>query len=150
KFSPEAGYFLLSGGVWRTDRLDRTRAFVQEAAEKVASIAARIADEDGPTDTGQPSKRARRWARWAAHSQSSRGIDAALKELAALPEVATDVNDFDKHPDLLAVGNGVVDLRTGDLLPHDPALLLTRKVDVDYDPSAACPRWESFLDEVFP
>lgn len=151
KFSPEAGFFLLRGGVWRPDKLDRTRAFVQEAADRIASIAERLGDEaDADPENGSKRKTARRWASWAKHSQSSRGIDAAVKELMALPEVATDVNDFDQHPDLLAVGNGVVNLATGELLPHDPALLLTRKVETDYDPTARAPRWEQFLDEVFP
>lgn len=151
KFSPEAGYFLLRGGVWRSDRLDRTRAFVQESADRIAQIADGLqAEADADPENGSKRKTARRWASWARHSQSSRGIDAAMKELAALPEVATDVNDFDCHPDLLAVGNGVVNLRTGELLPHDPALLLTRKVEIDFDPTAQAPRWEAFLDEVFP
>lgn len=150
KFSPEAGFFLLKGGVWRSDRLDRTRAFVQEAADRIASIADRLQEEADGVPGSDSTKRARKWASWARHSQSSRGIDAALKELQALPEVATDVNDFDVHHDLLAVKNGVVDLRTGDLRPHDPALLLTRKVEIDYDPDARAPRWEKFLDEVFP
>lgn len=148
KYSPEAGYFLLRSGVWRPDKLDRTRAYVQEAADRIARIADALADNAG-TDTTLI-RQARRWQSWARHSQSSRGIDAALKELGALPEVATDVNDFDQHPDLLAVRNGVVDLRTGELHPHDPSLLLTRRVDVDYDPDARAPRWEQFLDEVFP
>lgn len=148
KFSPEAGFFLLRHGVWRPDKLDRTRAYVQEAADRIAQIA------DGLPDDGVPgsalSKRKRRWASWARHSQSSRGIDAAMKELQALPEVATDVLDFDKHHDLMAVANGVVDLRTGELLPHDPSLLLTRRVEIDFDPAATCPRWEAFLEEIFP
>lgn len=150
KYSPEAGYFLLRGGVWRADRLDRTRAFVQEAADRVAQIAKELAEAATPTESGALPKHVRAWLRWAAHSQSSRGIDAAMKELAALPEVATDVNDFDRHPDFLAVSNGVVDLRTGELMRHDPALLLTRKVEIDFDPRAKAPRWEAFLDEVFP
>lgn len=151
KFSPEAGYFLLKGGVWRSDRLDRTRAYVQDAADRIAQIADRLGHEaDSDPENGSKRKTARRWAAWARHSQSSRGIDAAMKELAALPGVATDVNDFDRHHDYLAVGNGVVDLRTGELMPHDPALLLTRKVEIDYDPTAKCPRWEAFLDEIFP
>lgn len=150
KYSPEAGHFLLRGGVWRPDRLDRTRAFVQEAADRIALIADRLHGESDGVPGSPSSKRAKRWAAWARHSQSSRGIDAALKELGALQDVATDVNDFDRHPDRLAVANGVVNLRTGELLPNDPTLLLTRKVEIDYDPEASCPRWETFLDEVFP
>jgi putative DNA primase/helicase len=73
-----------------------------------------------------------------------------LRELQAVHGVPASVGDFDQHPDLLACRNGVVDLRTGELRPHDPALLLTRRVDLDYDPAAKAPRWEAFLDEVFP
>jgi putative DNA primase/helicase len=147
RYSPEAGFFLLSGGVWRLDRLDRARAYVQEAADLVAEVADTLAAN---ATTPQELKDAQRWRGWARHSQSSRGIDAALRELQALRDVAADMADFDRHPDLLACRNGVVNLRTGLLRPHDPALLLTRLVDIDYDPGAQCPRWERFLDEVFP
>lgn len=147
KFTPEAGFYLLRSGVWRIDKLDRTRAYVQEAADRTARIAARLFEQ---ASTPAEEKAAKKWWNWAAYSQSTKGISAALKELSALPEVATDVNDFDNHPDLLAVANGVIDLRTGELGPHDPALLMTRRVEIDYDPSAHPARWEQFLDEVFP
>lgn len=150
KYSPEAGFFLLKGGVWRPDKLDRTRSMVQDAAERTASIADRLAEQADGVPGSATSKRAKRWGAWARHSQSSKGIDYAMKELQALQDVAVDVNDFDSHPDLLAVKNGVVNLRTGQLRPHDPALLMTRRVETDYDPAATCPRWEQFLDEVFP
>src|SRR5699024_7361880 len=61
-----------------------------------------------------------------------------------------DLSDFDRHEHLLACRNGVVDLRTGELLPHDPGLLLTRRVDMAFAAEASAPRWESFLEEVFP
>lgn len=147
KFSPEAGFFILSGGVWRPDKLDRTRAFAQEAAERTASIAYALLENAATADD---EKRAKAWMSWAKYSQSSQGITAALRELQADMQVACDVNDFDRHEHLMACRNGVVNLRTGELQPHDPGLLITRRVDLDYDPLATAPRWESFLREVFP
>lgn len=38
---------------------------------------------------------------------------------------------------LLTVANGTIDLRTGALLPHDPAHLITRESPVAFDPDAA-------------
>lgn len=148
RYSPEAGFFLLHAGVWRPDKLDRTRAYVQEAADAVAAIAKALASQAG-TDSNLVAD-AKRWARWSTYSQSMQGINAALREMQALPGVAADVNDFDRHPHLLACRNGVVNLRTGELSNHDPSLLLTRRVDLDYRPAATAPRWEAFLREVFP
>lgn len=149
RFSPEAGFFLASNGVWRQDTLEETRAYVQEAAEHIAEIARELQIAAG-SDSNSKRKLANRWTQWATYSQSRKGIDAAMRELQALRDVATNLEEFDQHPHLLAVRNGVVDLRTGELLPPDPGLLLTRRVDIDYDPDAKCPRWEAFLREVFP
>ncbi|QIK74108.1 DNA primase family protein [Nocardioides piscis] len=46
--------------------------------------------------------------------------------------VQEETSAFDAHPDLLNVRNGVVDLRTGQLQPHDPSLLLTKIASCDY------------------
>ena len=148
RYSPEAGFFLLDEGVWRPDKLDRTRAYAQEAADTIAKIAKALSQSAG-TD-GTLIREAKAWSRWAHNSQSSQGLAAALRELQALPDVAADVNDFDRFPELLACRNGVVNLRTGRLQPHDPKLLLTRRVELDFEPSARAPRWEAFLREVFP
>lgn len=51
--------------------------------------------------------------------------------------VIRDATEFDAHPDLLNVGNGVVDLRTGQLLDHDPKYLLTKTSDAAYVPDAS-------------
>lgn len=62
--------------------------------------------------------------------------------------VRVDPAEFDSHPDLLNVGNGVVDLRTGTLLPHDPALMMTKVTEVDYRPGARHPDWDAALRAV--
>lgn len=77
-------------------------------------------------------------------------IDALLTELCSVPNVSIEATDFDDRPDVLNFRNGTVDLKTGRLHPHDQADLLTYTLDVDYVPDAQCPRWESFLAEVFP
>lgn len=46
--------------------------------------------------------------------------------------------------------NGTVDPWTLTITPHAPSRLNTSSVPFDYDPSAVCPRWLTFLEEVFP
>jgi phage/plasmid-associated DNA primase len=55
---------------------------------------------------------------------------------------------FDSHPDLLNVANGVVDLRTGELRPHDPELMFTKLAPVNYERGARHKDWEQALEAV--
>lgn len=48
---------------------------------------------------------------------------------------------FDSHPHLLNVQNGVVDLRTSTLMPHNPNLYLTRIAAAEYHPEADMQLW---------
>lgn len=60
----------------------------------------------------------------------------ALASLAKGPLHAL-ASEFDRHPDLLNTPNGVVDLRTGELLDPDPEYRMTKVTGAEYDPSAA-------------
>lgn len=95
--------------------------------------------------SGDDSKR-----RLALKALTNRSIDAVLKELPAAPGVPVDAMAFDAHDDLLSVANGTVNLRTGELRPHDPADLITKRLEVAFRPEATADRWEQFLREVFP
>lgn len=61
--------------------------------------------------------------------------------LRTLQEYST----FDSNPYLFAVENGVVDMATGQFMPHDPKFFLTQKSPVRYDSTATCPEVEKFL-----
>jgi P4 family phage/plasmid primase-like protien len=60
-------------------------------------------------------------------------VKVARRILAVEPTV------FDTDAHLLNAQNGVVDLRTGQLGPHDPALMMTRLAGAAYDPAARHP-----------
>jgi putative DNA primase/helicase len=61
-----------------------------------------------------------------------------------------DVNlgEFDRDLDALNCANGVVDLRTGRLMPHQPSQRYTYCTPVDYLSGADCSEWLAFLDQV--
>jgi putative DNA primase/helicase len=88
------------------------------------------------------------------HSRADRLRSAAgaNKVLTWAPVVAQEMacreQDFDKQPWLLPVKNGVIDLRTGTLTTGRPDDLLTRALDIEYDPRADYTPWQEFLDEV--
>ncbi|MER5894749.1 phage/plasmid primase, P4 family [Streptomyces sp. NPDC001876] len=81
---------------------------------------------------------------------STSKINNLLEELRSVPSVYVDAEAFDAKPHLLSFANGVVDLRTGKLRAHDKEDMLTVSLPVDYDPEAKAPRWEAFINEIFP
>jgi len=70
-------------------------------------------------------------------------IDLARPDLAVAPDAC------DRDPWLLNVLNGVIDLRTGQLRPHDPHDLITHLAPVEFSEHALAPRWHDFLLAIF-
>jgi len=59
------------------------------------------------------------------------------------------MGEFDGNPMLLGCRNGIICLITGRLLTPDPKMLVTRKVNAEYDPDASCSTWLQFLNQCF-
>lgn len=51
---------------------------------------------------------------------------------------------------LLNVPNGMLDLNTARLLPHDPSYLSVFQVPVPWDPNATCPTYDRWITETIP
>lgn len=84
---------------------------------------------------------------------------AAIPQLAkGLPGMSVNTDAFDADKMVLAVENGVLRFHrpAGDmparieLLPHDPARLITKLAAVAFDPAAACPAYDRFFSRVQP
>lgn len=87
--------------------------------------------------------------RWCAVSQQARMVKNMVTLAKSDPRVAVPADEVDKHWRYLGVHNGVVDLKTGALLPPDQELRITRVAGCNYDPDAAAPLWEQTVLEVF-
>jgi len=54
--------------------------------------------------------------------------------------------DLDKYAMVLNVSNGIVDLKTGDLLPHSREYMMTKIIDIPYFHDAEAPKWNRFIE----
>jgi putative DNA primase/helicase len=96
--------------------------------------------------TGQADDKA--FSSWHRVAQTASRLRSIVSLAKGIDDVLTDATVFDAHPDLLNVANGVVDLRVGELQPHDPDLLMTKLAPVDYVPGATHPDWTAALEAV--
>jgi putative DNA primase/helicase len=69
--------------------------------------------------------------------------------IGELSERGLRVGGRSKEP-VLNTATCMIDLRTGEMLKHDPSFLSTIQIPVGWDPDAACPTYEAWLESVIP
>lgn len=80
---------------------------------------------------------------------ASKGGLKAMIELARwFPGICMPVGAMDSDPWLLNCQNGTLDLRTGELRPHDPSDLITKMSPVKFEPDATCPVWADTIEKI--
>ena len=80
---------------------------------------------------------------------SRRSIEAMERLASSLPGVPVHPDQLDANLDYLPCANGVVDLRTGELLPHSRKHMQTKCLSTPYVQHAQCPTWDRFFAAVF-
>lgn len=136
RFTPERGYF-----VWDTRRwaFDDKSIRVQELA-KGTSLS--IFDEvKTAPDRSAMFAHAKR-------SQSRRAIEAMLWLARSERGIPARLTEFDANGWLLNVANGTLNLKTGALKAHDRKDLISNITEIDFNPNAEAPLWDSFLCRV--
>lgn len=125
-----------SNGRWN---VDAGEALITEHAKMVArtmfSTAAELAGHD----------RDELW-KWAIRTEGADKIARMIRLTRGIAGVLIEHTELDQHPWLLNVVNGTIDLRTGELLPHDPGHLLSKQAPVIFDPKAEAPLWHQCLE----
>ena len=78
------------------------------------------------------------------------GIQSAIWYARTMPGIADRSCELDQNPWLFNMKNGVFDLTTDKLLPHDPDHLITKISPTVFDPSGGCPNFLATLDRFVP
>lgn len=117
-----------------------------DADEVRYAAAAESVNEDGEEDENAK-KLYKAFLQHRKYSRSNRGKKAMLDELRHKVPISPMQTDIDGM--LINTPNGILDLRSGTLRPHDPEAYITKITHVEYDADATCPAWEQFVGEIF-
>ncbi|WP_374989118.1 phage/plasmid primase, P4 family [Priestia megaterium] len=137
KYCNELEWLIWNGKQWQEDRKRKIEALTAKTLRGLYAEAK--AEED--------KYRAKLLNDWA--KKCERRAIRINSILDARPMVSVRKKDFDSHKFLFNCDNGVIDLKTGELLPHDRDLLLTKISPIPYKRNADCPNWIAFLQSIF-
>jgi P4 family phage/plasmid primase-like protien len=89
----------------------------------------------------------RAWLEFMASLGSSSRQNQVINTLPSEP-IYCDYKDFDATPHYLNCLNGVLNMQTGELLPHSPELMQSKQANALWDKTAKCPLFDKFLQEI--
>ncbi len=137
RYTPGLGWFKWNGQYWKPDTEELE---LRELTKRLGSlISAEAITKDDPDQR-------KAWHTWAKQAKANARQSAAIESATSDPRVGVDVDHWDNNPYLLGVLNGVVDLRTGELLKGRGDLHITRRAPVAYTPGARSKRFLDFLN----
>jgi putative DNA primase/helicase len=81
-------------------------------------------------------------------SESHQRIKAMINLAESELGIPVQPDNLDQDDFVINCKNGIVDLSTGKLFPHDKSKLLTKIIFVNYDENADCPQWKQFINDI--
>lgn len=132
-------WWIHDGKRFARDIINKVEQLAKETASSIYADASRHPDADTQA----------KLAKWAITTQSAQKREAMIKLARSEPGIAYTADQLDADPWLLNCINGMVDLRTGVLKPHDADQLITKLAQVVFDEKAKYPRFEHFITRIF-
>jgi putative DNA primase/helicase len=129
-------WLLWNGSTWIEDK--------KKQIERIAIKTFREIFTDASTE--EDMERRTQLVKWAQSSEkSSTFLNSIARAEAMLPISQEELN---KDGYLLNCSNGVVDLKTGELMPHNRDFLMTKNTHIEYQSHSDCPTWIGFLESI--
>lgn len=132
-------WFYWDGKVWREDTTGEIKKFGDIICDDLKREAFQEQDDKTQSDM----------LKWANRTAASKNKESMIKECQHLDGIPVSPDDLDAYPDYINCQNGMVNLRNGELLPHDSSLMMSKICYAEYDITGKKPElWLSFLDDV--
>lgn len=127
------------GSHWQRDDTGKVDRITRETIRSMYDLLKNESDQD----------RSKKLYSHIIKSESRPRIEAMIALARYCDNIPTKTSDIDNNQWQFNCINGTIDLRTGKLHEHKQTDLITKISPVEYDPTAQCPRWMQFLNEVF-
>ena len=131
-------WYCWNGKVWQEDETGEINRLADKTVEAMYTEAINLSDQD----------KRDKLLKHASKTRSIAGRKAMIEGAKHLEGIPVTTADFDRDVWLLNLQNGVLDLKSGTLHPHNPDFMITQICNASFNPSATCPRWLDYLDIV--
>ncbi len=132
-------WYFWNGKLWAEDKTGKIKRLADETLENMKKEAYKEEDADKQIAM----------LKWINKSSSSGSKDNMIKETQHIGCIPILISEMDTQPDLINCQNGIINLRNGELLPHDANYLCTKIANCEYDVTGKEPTlWLNFLKDI--
>lgn len=124
---------------WCDDYLGIIKKLADEVVESMKG--------DAPPADLDPEEFEKAFAKHMKNSRSSKGKTAMIKETEHRVPILPA--QMDAHNHVINTPAGIINLRNGEIEPHDPKRYITKIAYADYTPHTDAPLWKQFLRDIF-
>lgn len=155
-------WFVWQGNVWRRDNITMVMGLIRYLTDRygveIVELEKKIDESKKKNDPEDHKTLAKVWNKKIESLQykikalrQEKGRNSAIKFSHTFFEnpFSIEGTEFDKNPWYLGVQNGVVDLRSGNLLPGSPEQLVSKQCSCAYDPDINTEDWLLFLTTIY-
>lgn len=138
RYVKQWGWLVWDGKRWKIDETEQIMAFAKETVRSMYQEASEVLDE----------QKRQLIVNHAKNSESYNRLQAMVALARSERDIVALTSDFNTDLFLITVLNGTIDLRKGELRPHDPKDLITKLAPVEYNPYAHSDVWDQFLNDI--
>jgi putative DNA primase/helicase len=129
-------WYLWNGKRWVEDDTNQIGIMAKNTVRSIYNEASKQEDDSVRTAL----------SKHAVQSESRSRIEAMISLAKSELPITPDELDQDKW--LFNCNNGVINLKTGEFLPHKKEYFMNKISSVNYNPKADCPIWKQFLKDI--